>query len=148
MTRNYNFPDAEMFQTGRTHRAHFGTYKPDFIAFSLLFNDPFDADWLVSIEASEAYETAETRDDQLQQETQVVNLTMAACRQSYIGMKYYIEKVFSSLPAICQNLVWMIMMRLSKIRAKWPPLCLTCIPKARCRLTMFYCLLLDVQLPG
>ena len=148
MNRNYNMPDADMFSTGRTHRGHFITYKAQFIALDPMFNDPYKDNWLASIEASEGFETAETRDDQLQQETQVVNLTMAACRQSYIGMKYYIEKVFSSLPAICQNLVWMIMMRLSKIRAKWPPLCLTCIPKARCRLTMFYCLLLDVQLPG
>lgn len=103
MNRNYNLPDTDMFSTGRTHRGHFITYKPSFIAFDPDFNDPFEANWLTSIEASEGWETAETRDDQLQQETQEVDETMAACRQSYIGMKYYIEKAFATKPAIRQK---------------------------------------------
>lgn len=103
MNRNYNMPDATMFSTGRTHRGHFSTYKTDFINLDPDFNDPFEANWLTSIEASEGYETAETRDDQLQQETQEVDDTMANCRQSYIGMKYYIEKAFAAQPKIAQK---------------------------------------------
>jgi hypothetical protein len=103
MNRNYNSPDADMFSTGRTHRGHFGTYKPDFIAFSTLFNDPFEADWLVSIEASEAYETAETRDDQLQQETQDVSEVMHSARVCYTGMKFFVEEAFATKPAIRQK---------------------------------------------
>ena len=103
MTRNYNSADTDMFSTGRTHRGHFITYKPSFIAFDPDFNDPFETNWLLSIEASEGYETAETRDDQLQQETQEVTETMANCGQSYIGMKYFIEKAFAAKPAIRQK---------------------------------------------
>lgn len=103
MNRIYNMPDTEMFSTGRTHRGHFITYKPQFMAFDPDFNDPFEANWLLSIEASEGYETAETRDDQLQQETLEVLETMAACGKSYIGMKYFIEKAFATKPAIRQK---------------------------------------------
>ncbi|MGE0635552.1 MAG: carboxypeptidase regulatory-like domain-containing protein [Bacteroidia bacterium] len=103
MNRNYNLPDADMFSTGRTHRGHFGIYKTDFINFSTLFDDPFEANWLTSIEASEAYETAETRDDQLQQETQDVSEAMRNSRKCYIGMKFFVELAFADKPAIRQK---------------------------------------------
>lgn len=101
MTRNYNMPDADMFSTGRTHRGHYLTYVMDFSSFDpVLFNAIFDANWLASIEASEAYETAETRDDQLQQETQDVSEAMRNARKCYIGMKFFIEEAFATKPAI------------------------------------------------
>jgi hypothetical protein len=103
MNRNFNSPDATMFSTGRTHRGHFGTYKAQFIAFSALFDDPFEADWLTSIEASEAYETAETRDDQLQQETEDVLQAMRNARICYTGMKFFIEEAFADKPKIRQK---------------------------------------------
>lgn len=103
MTRNYNSADTDMFSTGRTHRAHFITYKTDFVGFSTLFDDPFEADWLTSIEASEGYETAETRDDQLQQETQDVSEAMRNSRKCYTGMKFFVELAFADKPAIRQK---------------------------------------------
>jgi hypothetical protein len=103
MNRNYNSADTDMFSTSDTHRLHFITYKADFITLDPDFNDPFETDWLASIDASEGYETAETRDDQLQQESEEVDAAMLASRECYIGMKYYIEKAFADKPKIRQK---------------------------------------------
>jgi len=100
MNRNYNMPDTDMFSVGRTHRALFITYKTEFTTFNPFFNDPYDAQWLASIEVSEAWETAETRDDQLQQETSEVLDVMANARGCYNGMKYFIEFAFATKPDI------------------------------------------------
>jgi len=101
--RNYNMMDALMFNTGRTHRGHFGTYKTEFTGFNTNFNDPFEANWLLSIETSESTETAETRDDQLQQETEDVSGAMVNARKCYRGMKFFIEEAFENKPRIRQK---------------------------------------------
>jgi|GEM_PF-1262192 len=100
MARNFNMSAAKMFTTGRTHRGHFITYKADFIALDTDFNDPFETNWLASIEASEAYENAETRDDKLEKETEDVTAAMAESHKCYTGMKYFIEKAFAAKPTI------------------------------------------------
>jgi hypothetical protein len=101
--RNYNMPDADMFQRSRTKRQHFIDNKPAFVAFDPDFDDPYDADWLLSIEASEGTDTAETRDDTGQQETAEVNEVMALGRKKHVQIKYFVTKAFGDKPSILKK---------------------------------------------
>ena len=67
VVRKYNIPDADMMEDSRTNKTIFESDKALFVALNPEFDDPFAADWLSSIEASEATETAETRDDRQRQ---------------------------------------------------------------------------------
>ncbi len=100
VVRKYNIPDADMMEDSRTNRTIFGTDKALFIALNPDFDDPFAANWLLSIEASEAAETAETREDQQEQETADVEAVMVLARAKYNEVKYYVETVFADKPAI------------------------------------------------
>src|SRR5688500_8190258 len=102
--RDYHMPDADMMQKSRTKRQHFINNKPAFVAFDADFDDPFVADWLASIEASESTESAETRDDGSQQETAEVLAVMALANKKRAEMKYFIEKAHGHQPNIMNKL--------------------------------------------
>src|SRR4051812_13229341 len=97
--RNYNMADAVMFQKSRTKRQHFINHKAAFVAFDADFDDPFADDWQDAIEASEGFETAETRDDGGQQETAEVGDVMLLAQQKHIEIKYFVQKAFATKPA-------------------------------------------------
>ena len=59
----YNMEDAVMFQKSRTKRQLFLNLLVEFLTLDSDFNAPFADDWLASIEASEGWETHETRQD-------------------------------------------------------------------------------------
>ncbi|MES2621678.1 MAG: carboxypeptidase-like regulatory domain-containing protein [Bacteroidota bacterium] len=98
--RDYNMPDADMFQGSRTKRQHFIDHKADFVGLDVDFDDPQADDWLDSIEASEGTDTAETRDDEGQQETAEVNEVMVLARKKHAQMKYFIVKAYGNKPDI------------------------------------------------
>ena len=70
MEPKFNVPVEDMLEDARTTQALFVEDKAAFIAKDTDFSDPFAQDWMDnSIETSEGWETAETRQDQQQQET-------------------------------------------------------------------------------
>lgn len=94
MPRDFNLGEDEMLELTAEHRTHFLTYKADFVAEDADFADPFAADWLTSIEASEDVVDAETRDDQLTGKTADVLEQMALGKQVYGEMKYFVNKAY------------------------------------------------------
>lgn len=94
VVRKYNIPDADMMEDSRTNKTIFESDKALFVALNPEFDDPFAADWLSSIEASEATETAETRDDRQRQATAEVEQAMASARAKYNEVKYFVEEAF------------------------------------------------------
>lgn len=103
VVRNYNMPDADMFQRSRTKRQHFIDHKAAFVALDPDFDDPYAGDWLDSIEASESTDTAETRDDEGQQETAEVNEVMVLGRKKHVQIKYFVTKAFGDKPAVLRK---------------------------------------------
>lgn len=102
-TRNYKMADADMFQYSRTYRQHFINHQASFSALDPDFNAPYAENWLAAVEASESQETAETRDDQLQQETADVEEMMKLARAKHGEMKYFILKAFKTKPNIADK---------------------------------------------
>jgi hypothetical protein len=92
--------DADMFQRSRTKRQHFIDNKAAFVAFDADFDDPYDADWLASIEASEAFESADTRDAGGRLETEDVNEVMTLAHKKHIEIKYFAEKAYGQQPTV------------------------------------------------
>jgi hypothetical protein len=99
MAKNFNVPSGEMLQQSRAVRLIFEDDKTIFSAFDASFDDPFADDWLLSIEASEAYPSDEVREDEQRQQTLDVLEAMAEARKAYITSKYFIEKAFDKKPA-------------------------------------------------
>lgn len=95
MSRHYQIPDADMFQQSRVVREFFLLDKAAFQAAVPTFADPFGADWLTSIQASEAYETDETRTDIQHQETEEVLQLMAEARKTYNTAKLYVKLAYA-----------------------------------------------------
>ena len=98
MARNFNVPAGEMLTQSRAVRLIFNSDKTEFKAFDIQFSDPYSADWLASIEASEAYPTDEYREDEQMEQTAKVLADMKAARTAAKGAKYFIEKAFASNP--------------------------------------------------
>ena len=98
--RNFQIPDPDMFESGRTMRQLFLNNKGAFVAKDATIDVPFEDDWLTSIVASENWESDESRTDQQEQETDDVLIQMEKGRRSHAEMKYYIEAAFENKPAI------------------------------------------------
>ncbi len=98
MGRNFNVPAGEMLTQSRAVRLIFNSDKTEFESFDIQFADPYSADWLASIEASEAYPTDEYREDVQMEQTAKVLADMKAARTAAKGAKYFIEKAFASNP--------------------------------------------------
>ena len=98
MARNFNVPAGEMLTQSRAVRTIFNSDKAMFAALDADFNDPFAADWLASIEASESYQTGEQREDAQMILTGQVLEDMKAARTAYKTAKFFIEKAFSDKP--------------------------------------------------
>ncbi len=99
MTQNYNVPTNEMLEGSRTKRLLFIGDKNDFTLFDAVFIDPFSDDWEASIEASEAMATAETREDEQMELTEVVEADMKAVNFICVSSKYFVQKAFADSPA-------------------------------------------------
>lgn len=100
MTRTYNMPDDEMLEWARDLRELFVQYKADFIALdTAVFSDPFAADWLPLIEAAEAVQTDEERDDALTGLTDIVTEQMGLSRAKYATLSYFVNKAFATNPS-------------------------------------------------
>lgn len=98
--RNFKLAIAFMLQKAKTYRQHFVNRKATFVAFDADFADPFAADWQTAIDAAEAQDTDETRDDQLQTETAQVNAELLLAQKKYIEAKYFITKAFEATPTV------------------------------------------------
>lgn len=94
MSRNFNVPSGEMLTQSRAVRLIFLNDKAEFVALDNSFTDPFAADWLASIEASEAYPTDEVREDEQQTLTDKVLQDMKTARTVYKKTMYYVKSAF------------------------------------------------------
>ena len=99
MARNFNVPSGEMLTQSRAVRILFNGDKAAFTGLDLSFSDPFSADWLASIEASEVFQTAEQREDYQMILTDKVLADMETARSAYKKAKYFIEKAFGDRPS-------------------------------------------------
>jgi len=98
MARNFNVPSGEMLTQSRAVRIIFNGDKAAFTSLDLTFSDPFGADWLASIEASEVFQTGEQREDYQMILTGKVLADMETARSAYRRAKYFIEKAFGNKP--------------------------------------------------
>ena len=100
MSRKFNVPAGEMLTQSRAVRLIFIDDKALFLALNPAFADPFAADWLASIAASEAYPTDEVREDEQQTQTEGVLQDMADARVLYKKTMYYVREAFPNNKSI------------------------------------------------
>lgn len=100
MSRNFNVPAGEMLTQSRAVRQLFIDDKALFAGLDADFNDPFAADWLASIEASEGYQTGEQREDAQMILTDQVLGDLKAARSAYKTAKFFVEKAFADQPSV------------------------------------------------
>lgn len=97
--RAYTVSDATMLERLATIQSLFAEDLADFTAFDADFNATFRDEWTADREAAEALSTDETIQDELADLTQNVDEAMAAGRDKWNEIKYFIKKAFPDRPA-------------------------------------------------
>jgi len=97
--RLYNLADHRMITFSDTYRGHFIDHQTAFTDLDPDFGlASFLPGWDAAILAALAVPTAETRDDLLQDRTQVVTETVVNIRRHVKKIKYFAQKAFATKP--------------------------------------------------
>ena len=94
VVKRYNMKDSLMTQTGKVHRQHFINNKLDFTGFNVKFTDPYEADWLAAITASESVGTDDQRKGAQLQETADVVAQMKLARKKHNEVSYWVDEAW------------------------------------------------------
>ena len=95
-SRIYAGSDADMEQASRAMHGLFLEDKSLFQNFDIIFDDPYDQDWLAKIElAVEVYQDT-TNLAELTELTKAVENKMDECKAFFQHLKYFVEKAFPS----------------------------------------------------
>lgn len=97
--RIYDVTDNTMFERVATIQDLFAEDLADFTAFDPEFDETFHSNWVADLEAAQALATDETVQDESAALTEAVNTAMAAGRDKWVEVKYFMEKGFPNSKA-------------------------------------------------